>query len=49
MQPLSKEDALKLIKQVIDESVKAGLFHNIDTAVQINNAWIIINELIKKD
>ena len=46
---MTKEDAIKLIKQVLDESVKAGLFHNIDTAVQINNAWIIINELIKKD
>jgi len=49
MQPMTKEDAIKLIKQVLDESVKAGLFHNIDTAVQINNAWIIINEIIKKD
>jgi hypothetical protein len=49
MQQMTKEDAIKLIKQVLDESVKAGLFHNIDTAVQINNAWIIINELIKKD
>jgi hypothetical protein len=49
MQPLSKEDAIKLIKQVLDESVKAGLFHNIETAVQINNAWAIINELINKD
>jgi len=46
---LTKEDAIKLIKQVIDESVKAGLFHNIDTAVQINNAWTIITHELNKE
>jgi hypothetical protein len=49
MQPMTKEDAIKLIKQVLDESVKAGLFHNIDTAVNVNNAYIIINQIINKD
>ena len=46
---MTKEDAIKLIKQVLDESVKAGLFHNIDTAVNVNNAYIIINQIINKD
>lgn len=46
---LTKEDAIKLIKQVIDESVKAGLFHNVETANSVFNAWTIITHELNKE
>jgi len=47
---MTKEESIKLIKQVIDESVKAGLFHNVETANSVFNAWTILtHELNKKE
>jgi hypothetical protein len=43
---MKKEEALQIIKAVIDESIKAGIFKNIDSAVQVSNAFnTIVNEL----
>lgn len=44
---MNQEEAVKLIKQVLDESLKAGIIHNIETASQVNGAWHLILELIK--
>ena len=44
-----KQQALSLIKKVIDESIKAGLFQNVESAVQVSNAFnFIASELIKE-
>ena len=43
---MKKEEALQIIKTVIDESIKAGIFKNIETAVQVSNAFnTIVNQL----
>ena len=45
-----KKEALQLIKVVIDESIKAGLFKQIEVAVQVSNAFnLIATELTKEN
>jgi hypothetical protein len=47
---MKKEEALQIIKTVIDESIKAGIFKNIETAVQVSNAFnTIVIELQKEN
>ncbi len=47
---MKKEEALQLIKQVIDQSIKAGLFGNIESTVQVSNAFnLIATELTKEN
>jgi hypothetical protein len=46
---MKKEEALQLIKVVIDESIKAGLFKQIEAAVQVSNAFNLIATEIMKD
>ena len=47
---MKKEEALQLIKQVIDQSIKAGLFGNIESTVQVSNAFnLITTELTKNE
>jgi hypothetical protein len=47
---MKKEEALQIIKTVIDESIKAGIFKQIEVAVQVSNAFnTIVNELTKND
>ena len=47
---MKKEEALQLIKLVIDESVKAGLFKQVEAAVQVSNAFnLIATELTKEN
>lgn len=44
-----KQEALNTIKQVIDQSVKRGLFENTDTVLVVNNALqFIAQELLKE-
>lgn len=45
---MDKQKALDLIKQVIDQSVKGGLFQNVDTAVAVAEAFQIIVKEIQK-
>jgi len=45
-----KQEALQLIKQVIDQSIKAGLFGNIESTIQVSNAFnLIATELTKEN
>jgi len=44
-----KQEALQLIKVVIDESIKAGLFKQIEVAVQVSNAFNLIATELQKD
>jgi hypothetical protein len=47
---MKKEEALQIIKAVIDESIKAGIFKQIEVAVQVSNAFnTIVNELTKEN
>jgi hypothetical protein len=47
---MKKEEALQIIKVVIDESIKAGLFKQIEAAVQVSNAFnLIVSELTKNE
>jgi len=46
---MEKQKALELIKQVIDQSIKAGLFQNVETAVAVAQAFEIINKELQKD
>lgn len=44
-----KQEALNIIKVVIDESIKAGLFKQIEAAVQVSNAFNFIATELTKD
>jgi hypothetical protein len=44
---MNEDESIKLIKQVLDESLKAGIIHNIETAAQVNAAWHLIIESLK--
>ena len=46
---MKKEEALQLIKVVIDESLKAGLFKQIEAAIQVSNAYNLIATELTKD
>ena len=39
---MKKEEALQLIKSLIDESIKKGVLQNIDTCVKIADAFNLI-------
>ena len=45
---MDKQKALELIKQVIDQAIKAGLFQNVDTAVAVAQAFETIVKEIQK-
>jgi hypothetical protein len=45
---MKKEEALQIIKLVINDSIKKGVIENIDIAVKVAEAFnIICNELIE--
>jgi hypothetical protein len=45
---MKNEEALQIIKTVIDESIKKGVIQNIDTAVKIAEAFnFIVKQLIE--
>ena len=47
---MKKEEALQLIKTVIDLSIKRGLYENIEATVQVSNAFnLIASELTKEN
>jgi len=46
---MDKQKALELIKQVIDQAIKGGLFQNVETAVAVAQAFATIESEIKKD
>tara|TARA_R110002126_G_scaffold87316_2_gene210272 strand:+ start:3320 stop:3484 length:165 start_codon:yes stop_codon:yes gene_type:complete len=46
---MENEKALELIKALIDESIKKGVFLNINTAVQIAEAFNIIVKAIQNN
>jgi hypothetical protein len=41
---MKQEEALQIIKQVIDAAVKAGLFHNIESVTNVGVAYQTILE-----
>ena len=45
---MDKQKALELIKQVIDQAIKGGLFQNVDTAVAVAQAFETIVKEIQK-
>lgn len=46
---MENQKALELIKALIDESIKKGVLLNIDTAVQVAEAFNTIVKAIKKN
>jgi hypothetical protein len=46
---MKKEEALQIIKAVIDESIKAGIFKQIEVAVQVSNAFNFIATELQKE
>jgi len=47
---MNNEQALQVLKQVIDAAVKGSIFPNMDTAFQAANAYnLIANLILKKD
>jgi len=46
---MENQKALELIKALIDESIKKGVMLNIDTAVQVAEAFNTIVKAIQKD
>jgi predicted transposase YdaD len=41
---MDKQKALELIKQVIDQAVKRGLFENVETTMAVGQAFEIISK-----
>jgi hypothetical protein len=47
---MKKEEALQIIKALIDVASKRGLYENIESAVQVSNAFnLIATELTKEN
>ena len=46
---MEKQKALELIKQVINQAIKDGLFQNVDTAVAVAQAFETIVKELQKD
>jgi hypothetical protein len=46
---MDKQKALELIKQVIDQAIKGGLFQNVDTAVAVAEAFEVIVQELRKN
>ena len=45
---MKKDEALQIIKSIIDESIKKGIVGNLETAVKIAEAFnFVINNLIE--
>jgi hypothetical protein len=45
---MKKQEALQIIKSLIDASIKKGVFENIDTAIKISEAFnLLCNELLE--
>jgi hypothetical protein len=45
---MNQQQAIELIQEVIDKSVKAGLYDKIETAFNVNIAWQVILNNLKK-
>lgn len=45
---MDKQKALELIKQVIDQAIKGGLFQNVETAIAVGQAFAVIENEIKE-
>jgi len=41
---MDKQNALKLIKELINQSLKAGIFQNVETAVAVAQAFEILSK-----
>lgn len=46
-QLMKQEDALKIIKSLIDVTISKGIFQNLESVININNAFVIISEGLK--
>lgn len=47
---MNNEQALQLIKQLLDQSIKRGVFENAETVIAVTNAYnLIAKELIKDE
>jgi hypothetical protein len=47
---MNNKQALELIKQLIDQSIKRGVFENAESVLAVSNAFnVIAKELIKDD
>ena len=44
-----KQEALQLIKTLIDVAIKRGLFENIERTIQVSNAFNFIATELQKD
>lgn len=48
MQSPTPTEAIKIIKEVLDAANKSGMFENLESAVIVNNAFIVVNNEINK-
>jgi len=46
---MKKEEALQIIKQVIDGAIKRGLFENVESVTTVNTALLVINNELNKE
>ena len=46
---MNKQKELELIKQVIDQAIKGGLFQNVETAIAVGQAFDSIVKELQKD
>jgi hypothetical protein len=46
---MNKQKELELIKQVIDQAIKGGLFQNVETAIAVGEAFMDIVKELQKD
>ena len=45
---MKKEDAILLIKQVLDVATKRGIIENLESAAAVLNAFNIVAEIVNK-
>jgi hypothetical protein len=47
---MNNKQALEIIKQLLDRSIKHGVFENADSVIAVTNAYnLIVKELIKDE
>lgn len=46
---MDKQKALEIIKQVINQAIKGGLFQNVETAIAVSQAFDSIVKELQKD
>jgi hypothetical protein len=46
---MNKQQAIQIIKTVLDQAIKAGVLNTIDAAATVAQAWQLITQELNKD